>query len=213
MQIQIALLTFTQSTPALRAPAPSILFNGSDGTTAMTHLQVEDSATGTYWCALTWNTGYMGLQRGGSGFAKHVHFSIWDPPSGGTTEVIYKDANAQGGRFGGEGTGVVIYYPFDWQEGTLYSFAIEVSPYSGGAEYRGYFIDHSTLHVTLLATIRRPGATPTLGYAGAFLEDFAETPDVRRSGLFGNCGCGIVMGSGTIFNKPISMPAYLSLAR
>lgn len=180
------LMLFTHEGWAVRAPAPSLLFADSDGTIAITDLLVEEPASGTYWCALQWNTGYMGLQRGGSGFAKHVHFSVWDPPSGGISTVVYQNPLVQGGRFGGEGTGVVTYYPFDWKEGTTYSFAVEVVPYPGGAEYRGYFVNERR-EWTLLAAVRRPGATPTLGYASGFLEDFAETPNIRRSGLYGNC--------------------------
>ncbi|MGD0539400.1 MAG: DUF3472 domain-containing protein [Verrucomicrobiota bacterium] len=176
---------------AIRAPAPSILYGTNqvlaDGIAAMTDLKVEVSATGTYWCTLEWNTGYLGLQRGGSGYAKHVHFSVWDPSEGGLTQLVYQDANTAGGRFGGEGTGVVTYYPFDWLEGVTYTFAIKCEPYKGGTEYRGYFYDPVAQHWTQLATIQRPGAPSTLGYVGGFLEDFADTDSVQRSGLYGNC--------------------------
>ena len=176
---------------AVQAPAPSILYGTNqvlaDGIAAMTDLKVEVSATGTYWCTLLWNTGYLGLQRGGSGYAKHVHFSVWDPDGGGQSELVYQNPNTAGGRFGGEGTGVVTYYPFDWSEGQTYTFAIICEPYNGGAEYRGYFYDPVAGLWTHLATIQRPRAPNTLGYVGGFLEDFANSDSVRRAGLYGNC--------------------------
>lgn len=183
------LVLVTQEGWAVRAPAPSVLFNYTSGTIAMTDLRVEISATGTYWCALEWDAGYMGLQRGGSGYVKHVQFSVWDPPSGGPTTVTYLNPNGRAAQFTGEGSGAVTYYPFDWQEGALYSFAIEVVQNgSGGADYLGYFIIHGPVPAVIhLATIRRPGARASLGYVGGFLEDFGETPTVRRSGLYGNC--------------------------
>ncbi len=181
-------------TAAERAPAPSLIyhspltgFQGASAVVAVQDVKVEVAVDGTYWCVLQWDTGYMGLQQGGSGFTRHIHFSVWDPADGGETFIAATPhPNTQGGRFGGEGTGVVTYHPYNWQPDVTYSFAIAVSAYDGGSQYKGYFLDPAEGHWRLLATIRRPKGPTTLGYVSSFLEDFASTSTMRRSGLFGN---------------------------
>jgi hypothetical protein len=63
-----------------------------------------------------------------------------------------------------------------------------------------------------LATIQRPGAPGTLGYIGAFLEDFANSDGVQRSGLYGNCWIQSTNGSWVnypevYFNASIPLPS------
>src|SRR5690348_2824996 len=73
------------------------------GDVILTDLQVEVTALYTYYAGLVWNNGYMGLQRGGNGFYKHVHFSVWDPSGGGVADLIWADHDVVTERFGGEG--------------------------------------------------------------------------------------------------------------
>jgi hypothetical protein len=86
--------------------------------------RVEETQLYSYYASLVWNTGYMGLQRGGGGYYKHVHFSIWDSTNGTPVEVMWKANDVEAVRFGGEGTGYKVMFPFNWVENTTYRFCV-----------------------------------------------------------------------------------------
>jgi Domain of unknown function (DUF3472) len=168
-----------------RAPAPSLFYASAVTTAEIIEVRVPKGVDGTYYCALQWNTGYMGFQqRGSSGLFRHVHFSVWDPDGGGITSAVFTDAKTRAVRFGGEGTGIATYHDFAWKDDTWYALAIISAAYEGGADYSGYLYDPGTQRWTLVATLRRPRASSSLGYASSFLEDFNATHTVKRSVQF-----------------------------
>jgi hypothetical protein len=198
--VLLACASFARSTfGAVRAPAPSLFYEApANLILAMQDITVDVATDGTYWCVLQWDGGYMGLQQGGSGYTKHVHFSVWDPPGTSLSMVTSLNPNTRGGRFGGEGTGVVTYYPFLWETDVTYTLAVTVGAVPGGAEYKGFFYDPARGYWIFLASIFRPGATPQLGSASSFLEDFGATSDIGLSGLYGNAW--LELSDGTWFN-------------
>lgn len=156
------------------------------GDTLLTDMSVEETAISTYYAAITWDDGYMGLQRGGSGYFKHVHYSIWDPPNGGVADLVWNDADVVAQRFGGEGTGWKVMWPFSWNEATSYRFCVKLSNTGTNTDYDAYFLDPTSGAWKHLATLRRHDGPHSFSYTSSFVEDFGGTLDLRRSALFGN---------------------------
>lgn len=98
-----------------RASASHIWRHGYDADLAVADLvyaevRVETSVAGIYPCATGGNSFYLGFQKGGAGYDRHVHFSVWDPCG----DIAWKAPDVQAQRFGGEGTGWATYWPFAW---------------------------------------------------------------------------------------------------
>ncbi|ORY01879.1 hypothetical protein K493DRAFT_312269 [Basidiobolus meristosporus CBS 931.73] len=86
----------------------------------------------TYWAAIGWNNGYMGMQTWAT---KRVFlFSLWDN-SKGDSAVIEACSECVTSHFGGEGTGVHIQYFYPWADGVDYGFRVD---YEEDAEYLIY---------------------------------------------------------------------------
>jgi len=170
-----------------RPSAPSVISIGESAMNSADVLyaeaRVEKSTPGTFFCTVLGQDFYFGLQEGGSGYAKHVHFAVWDPA----------DANPWTGpgvdktRFGGEGTGWTTYYPFNWKTNVNYRFcALMLRESTTTTLYLAFFNDPETGIWKHLATIRRTVGVSGLNYLGSFLEDFAEKNWISRSFLVGN---------------------------
>lgn len=156
------------------------------GDAIMTDIKVEETTLYTYYAGLVWNTGYMGLQRGGGGYFKHVHFSVWDPPSGGLAEFVYADNDVEVQRFGGEGTGWKAMWPFNWNENITYRLCVLLTHTNSSTYYDSYFFDPTIGTWKHMATFRRTDALHSFSYVASFVEDFGSTFQNRRSCLFGN---------------------------
>ena len=156
------------------------------GDVLLTDMSVEQTALYTYYAALVWDTGYMGVQREGSGYFKHVHYSIWDPPGGGFADLVWNDNDVVAQRFGGEGTGWKVMWPFTWNEGSVYRFCVKLSNTATNTDYDAYFFDPAVGIWKHLATLRRHDGPHAFSYASSFVEDFVGTFDAGRSALFGN---------------------------
>lgn len=159
---------------------------GISGDVIMTDMQVEVTAIYTYYAGLVWNNGYMGLQRAGAGFFKHVHFSIWDPSGGGVADLVWAGNDVVTERFGGEGTGWKAMWPFNWAENTTYRLCVALTHTNSATDYTAYFFDPTGGTWKRLATFRRHDAQHTFSYIASFVEDFGNTLNSRRSCLFGN---------------------------
>ena len=159
---------------------------GTSGDVILTDVQVEATALYTYYAGLVWNNGYMGLQRGGNGFYKHVHFSVWDPAGGGFAELVWADGDVVTERFGGEGTGWKAMWPFNWAQDTTYRLCVALTHTNAATDYTAYFFDPSTGKWKHLATFRRNDAQHSFSYVASFVEDFGSTFTSRRSCLLGN---------------------------
>jgi hypothetical protein len=111
--------------------------------------------------------------------------AVWDP----TDSAIWTAPGTTKTRFGGEGTGWTVYYPYDWATNCDYRFCarlIRESPTT--TLYFAYFADphfgaSSWKH---LATIRRTVGVTGFRYLGSFLEDFGERSWIPRSFVVGN---------------------------
>ena len=67
------------------------------------------------------NVGYFGIQVN-SPTERRVLFSVWDPPSGGSTTLVRKGPGVTTNGFGGEGTGGQSYLVYPWEAGHTYRF-------------------------------------------------------------------------------------------
>jgi hypothetical protein len=158
----------------------------TSGDVIMTDIQVEEATLYTFYAGLVWNTGYMGLQRGGSGYFKHVHFSVWDPPGEGFADLVWADSDVVAQRFGGEGTGWKAMWPFTWNEGETYRLCVLLTQTNSATNYDSYFFDSSLGTWKHIATFRRNDALHFFSYVASFVEDFGYTIENRRSCLLGN---------------------------
>lgn len=156
------------------------------GDVIMTDLQVEATALYTYYAGLVWNNGYMGLQRGGGNYFKHVHFSVWDPSGGGMADLVSAGSGVVTERFGGEGTGWKAMWPFTWQENTPYRLCVTLTHTNAMTDYTAYFFNPTAGTWKRLATFRRKDALHTYSYVASFVEDFGGTLNSRRACLLGN---------------------------
>ena len=159
---------------------------GTSGDVIMTDMQVEETAVYTYYAGLVWNNGYMGLQRGGNGYYKHVHFSVWDPAGGGVADLVWADHDVVTQRFGGEGTGWKAMWPFNWAQNTTYRLCVVLTRTNSATDYTAYFLDATAGTWKRLATFRRNDGRHSFSYLASFVEDFGSTLGNRRSCLFGN---------------------------
>ncbi len=158
----------------------------TSGDVIMTDMKVEETALYTYYAGLVWNNGYMGLQRAGGSYYKHVHFSVWDPAGGGLAELIWAGPGVVTERFGGEGTGWKAMWPFNWQQGTAYRLCVTLTHTNAATDYTAYFFDPAGGTWKPIATFRRNDAEHSFSYVSSFVEDFGNTLASRRSCLFGN---------------------------
>lgn len=158
----------------------------TSGNVIMTDIQVEATALYTYYAGLVWNNGYMGLQRGGNGYYKHVHFSVWDPAGGGFAEGVWAAPGVVTQRFGGEGTGWKAMWPFNWTENITYRLCVTLTYTNAATDYAAYCFDPAAGTWKHLATFRRNDAQHSFSYVASFVEDFGSTLTSRRSCLFGN---------------------------
>jgi hypothetical protein len=159
---------------------------GTSGDVIITDMQVEATSIYTYYAGLVWNNGYMGLQRGGNGFNKHVHFSVWDPSGGGFADLVWADHDVVVERFGGEGTGWKAMWPFNWEQNTTYRLCVTLTHTNSATDYTAYFFDPTAGTWKPLATFRRNDAQHAFSYVASFVEDFGNTLNSRRSCRFGN---------------------------
>lgn len=121
---------------AAAANAPYVTFYYSEpaGTVLIRDVVVVTENPGTYYCAMGWfeTDGYAGLQRttgvrgnDDKSFYKHLHFSLWDTPTYQEIPMIWKRPEVVVDEFGGEGTGVKSYWPFEWKVGVRYTIALK----------------------------------------------------------------------------------------
>lgn len=169
--------------PPGRASAPSFRAWGYDSALAQADVFyaeaiVEASSPGTFYAVMQGEAFYLGLQHGGSGYNKHVHFAVWDPADA----VVFRGEGVIAQRFGGEGEGWTTYYPFDWKTNVPYRFLTQIiSDSRTHTLYRAYFYDPEPGHWKHLATMRRMVPIAGLNHFGSFLEDFGEFNWLARS--------------------------------
>jgi hypothetical protein len=144
---------------------------------------VERSSAGSFFVPMLGEGFYFGLQEGGSGYSKHVHFSVWDPVG----EAVDLGPGVKAKRFDGEGTGWATYYPFEWKTNVAYGFWMGASPAGPNQTlYTACFFDPECGAWRRLATIPRAVRLDGLRYFGSFVEDFGARHWAARSFRVGN---------------------------
>ena len=146
----------------------------------MTDFSIDSTALYTYYAALVWNNGYAGVQRGGDGYDKDVHFSLWDPSTGPTSQVVWHAPDVVVQRFGGEGTGWKAAWPFNWQENETYTLLVKCEVEDTVSDYDAWFFDYGKFQWKHLATFQYP-APISFTYLSSFIEDWEGTPQEYRS--------------------------------
>ncbi|WNL47567.1 DUF5077 domain-containing protein [Dyella sp. BiH032] len=145
-------------------------------------------AIGSYFMANGFNVGYFGIQVN-SATERRVLFSVWDPPSGGSTTLVRKGTNVTTNGFGGEGTGGQSYLVYPWVAGHTYRFLTRAQPDGGGNTlYTSWFSDAASPATwNLIATWKYPGTSAYLTGLYSFLECFdAERGWIGRRATYGN---------------------------
>ena len=137
----VAGLSVTHCLFAQPAPAPDLWFgsqpNGAAGPADLMMLRTRATITtpSTYFETMGWNFGtagggYAGIQDSGS-LGKNYIFSLWDPPSGGESSIVYWNPTGAVSRFGGEGTGVhYLNYAMPWQLNSWYRLVVRAWNYN-----------------------------------------------------------------------------------
>jgi hypothetical protein len=129
--------------------------------------------TGTYYSAIGWNSGYVGIQRGGNLFDRQLQFSAWNNASGDATIVDSASSHLTCLQFGGEGTGTACAMSFPWQVGTTYRFETQFTDSSGGTLIDAWVTTLSTGVRRHIGRLRQAG-TPAQTSFAAFVEDFIQ---------------------------------------
>ncbi|ORX64534.1 hypothetical protein K493DRAFT_364892 [Basidiobolus meristosporus CBS 931.73] len=128
----------------------------------------EFSPNQTYWAAIAWNNGYMGMQTWAN---KRVFlFSLWDNNNGKAT-IVETCKECVTSRFGNEGTGSHMQYFYPWLDGVDYGFRID---YEEDGDYLVYTaqlrIDGEWMQFGKLRVIN-DNLNSGLGYFYQFLEN------------------------------------------
>ena len=160
---------------------------------------VGEDPVGSYYMANGFNVGYFGIQVN-SPTERRVLFSVWDPPSGGSTTLVRKGPGVTTNGFGGEGTGGQSYLVYPWEAGHTYRFITRAQlDDAGNTLFSSWFADaasrgqcnahssHGNCSWHLIATWKYPGVATYLKGLYSFLESF--DPDhgyIGRRATYGN---------------------------
>jgi uncharacterized protein (TIGR03437 family) len=166
----------------------------------MVRLRATITTPFTYFAALAWNSGapgggYCGIQDASSGggsrcgpisSGRNYIFSLWDPPSGGESSVVYSNPSGSACHGTGEG-GTVGYlnYAMPWQLGAWYRLLVRAWNYGPNTYYALWSYDESAGIWTHHATLAYPAASVFMdGAPAAFLEDWEGTGQNVRAGEY-----------------------------
>jgi hypothetical protein len=172
------------------------LYHGASGSPGradiiMNEVMVTNTTPCSYWSTMGWEGvagGYCGIQQQSNG--TNFIFSIWDPSATNKiTKAPYQLPNSNVGRFGGEGTG--LHYDdkqlIGWKMNTWVTTVVRFWDYNkhtyGGFWTYDYGTNNWTHHVTMDIPVTN---VRTSGYNG-FLEDWCDTRQNYRKGLYRNC--------------------------
>ncbi len=169
----------------------SIWVNYSDprGSLTMTDVSIPYETLHTYYCLLQWNAGqeaggYAGVQRGGGGYNKHVHFSLWNDHSGSQVPIEeehnYND-EVEFVPFGGEGTGMKSMWPFEWELDEWYTMVVKVWGGEDCTHFGMWFRDIKNDHWRHIFSMVYPVEGVTLSSIGGFLENFGSGGSLTRA--------------------------------
>lgn len=166
-----------------------------DPSYAYIDLNVEKSSPGTYFCALGFHMGYLGMQELVDG-KKVVIFSVWEPENGQVAKnipenmrvkLIRKGEGVRTARFGGEGTGSQSFFDYDWQVGEKVSFLVKsIRVNDTTTRYTGYFFNNHTKNWQLMTEFQTLAKGKQLGngiysFVEDFRRDYESTKVIRKA--------------------------------
>ncbi|WP_413895626.1 DUF3472 domain-containing protein [Rhodoferax sp.] len=145
----------------------------STGVTGMSReVTPRTEPTGTYYAAMNWDTGYTGMQRGGSTYDRQIQFSIWNQQ--GKPASIVNAGTSQCKDFSHEGSGVECANTYPWAINKTYRFEMTTATVVAGyTDLTTYFVDVASGSRLFLATLRHAGEVGMSG-ATSFVEDFRQ---------------------------------------
>ena len=176
-------------------------------------VEAQESSPGTYFCALGFKKGYMGMQELADG-KKVVIFSVWEPDHGEVADSVPEDQRAKllakgdgvrTARFGGEGTGGQSFFDYDWQIGETMRFLVSAEPVGDHATvFTGRFYDNKREEWQLMTQFRT--ITDGIRFRGvySFVEDFRrnyESAKARRNAHYNNGWAWSVDGEATALTQ------------
>lgn len=176
-------------------------------------VEAQESSPGTYFCALGFEKGYMGMQELADG-KKVVIFSVWEPDHGEVADSVPEDQRAKlltkgdgvrTARFGGEGTGGQSFFDYDWQIGETMRFLVSAEPVGDHATvFTGRFYDNKREEWQLMTQFRT--ITDGIRFRGvySFVEDFRrnyESAKARRNAHYNNGWAWSVDGEATALTQ------------
>lgn len=138
---------------------------------------VRRCQTGTYFCAINFRCGYIGIQELYDGI-KVVIFSVWDnktdddPETDRQAKATYEGEGVDIQRFGGEGTGLRCLLPYDWAIDEETRFWVDAKTDGKWTEYSGYYFDQRKNEKFHIATLKTITGGKLLCNCAAFVEDF-----------------------------------------
>ncbi|WHZ57306.1 DUF3472 domain-containing protein [Metabacillus hrfriensis] len=145
----------------------------------------------TYWATQNWNQGAEG--GGYAGFQQQderawanrtVHFALWDPMAVQAPIVsLYSHPDAKVERFGGEGTGLKVMTPYEWDLSKWYRMVVKRWDMQDGTHFGQWVKDVSSDKWTLITEVAYP--VKDVNFGGRFTlfqEDWAGTAENARGG-------------------------------
>ena len=177
---------------------------------------VQKSSSGTYFSAMTFDRGYIGMQELADG-KKVMIFSVWDNSQTNDeravgdskrARVLGKGDGVRTGRFGGEGTGVQSFFDYEWKIGETVRFLVQAKPVKVDGtqftDFRGWFYDNQQKKWQLMSALRTPTAGITLQRGYAFVEDFKrdyKSAKITRRALYQNTWAKLPGGKWTALTQ------------
>lgn len=142
----------------------------------------EKSSPGTYFCALGFKRGYLGIQDFGDG-RKIAIFSVWgatdptdpkNPPPADEQPVtlVQKGDNVLESRLGSYGMAGQARLVFRWETGKPTRFFLQAKPTEEGTDFTAHIFDPLQLKWRLVGTFRSHGYAETMEGLYSFIEDF-----------------------------------------
>lgn len=163
------------------------LHSAKDVDSVKINLKVTESQMNSYFCALSWDGGYCGVQERWDG--KWVIFSVWDPgspfdfkakegevPKDIRANILYAGEGVEASRFEGEGTGAKSMKKYEWKVGEEIGFKIDVAPYGEDRlAYTCSLFDKGKgeyVRFASVSTMLHPGQKAVISEFYSFVEDF-----------------------------------------
>ncbi|KAI8330480.1 hypothetical protein BC941DRAFT_456763 [Chlamydoabsidia padenii] len=142
----------------------------------------------TYWCAIGFNRGYLGMQHN-DGTERRILFSIWDDQKGGKVDALQVGEGGKNEYFGGEGTGMHTMLHYNWksEETVFFRLLADVNKAGNYSDYTAWYRSGDKGKWTLIAKYRAHNITRWLTNNYSFLENYkhADTKMIRE-GFYGN---------------------------